>query len=83
MRPWSSLASRGRVHEEEEEDSPYEEVRASVSNIDVVDMPGRSGVLEFCVGWADAGDSVDVESVVFGVVVSGLEVGNGDGFPIP
>ncbi|KAI5451012.1 hypothetical protein NCC49_002503 [Naganishia albida] len=37
-RPWSSEASRGR-QEVEQEDSPYEEVRASVSNIDDVEMP--------------------------------------------
>jgi hypothetical protein len=44
------LASREGVHEEEEEeDSPYEEVRASVSNMDDVGMPGTFGTLSFAV----------------------------------
>lgn len=44
VRQWNSEHGAERVHfeEGEEEDSPYEEVRASVSNIDDPEMPSKS-----------------------------------------
>lgn len=82
-RSWT-VEQTPRVHEEgEEEDSPYEEVRASVSNIDDPDMPGKWSLVPCPYSPLIRRRSVDVESLVSRALFLDPSIRTRDRIPVP